>query len=266
MLPETNARVVEAIYCVEVGLRELIVERLSADYGSLWWKTRLPGDVRDAVGKGRQYEKRVKWTQSVSHHPLYYIDFPDLLKVIVRADNWQDVFQPFFARKEVLVGTLTELEPIRNKVSHNRKATEADCRIAEAAYEKIATGIGKERFATLISRCTTASAIVSDVRDLREEACVSLDCCLRYHQLSGLPRWEAASTAWWFDDDYLCLSVAPVAEYFQRLVAYSQLPRHRGTGQVIESWVSSNDMDKMARSALEVLDRLIQNEGEWHGG
>ena len=146
VIPEENRAIYALLYSIEVGLREFVIEALEAKCGSQWWKERLPGDVLQSYKDGLIYERSIKWVHLVPHHPLYYIDFPDLKKIVQRADNWRDVFQSVFGREEVLVGTLTELEPIRNKVAHNRKVTEADVQVTQAAYDKIVAGIGRERF------------------------------------------------------------------------------------------------------------------------
>ena len=91
-VPEENLAIYKLLLIIEVGLREFLIEALEASCGSDWWKKRLPGDVLAAYRNGCRYERRIRWCQLVPHHPIYYVDFPDLKKVIQRSDNWKDVF------------------------------------------------------------------------------------------------------------------------------------------------------------------------------
>ena len=55
-------------------------------------------------------------------YPLIcYVDFTDYGKIILRKDNWRDVFEKIFKDKTILQAKLRELEPIRNDIAHNRK-------------------------------------------------------------------------------------------------------------------------------------------------
>src|SRR5258708_7569436 len=135
-IPQDNILVARHLYCIEVALRELIIESLHSLAGTRWYKQRLPEVVWKESLKKLADERKSKWTQVVNHHPLYYTNFAELKVIIERHDNWRDVFQGFFESREVFVGTLAELDPIRNKVAHNRRATNADVQIAKAASEK----------------------------------------------------------------------------------------------------------------------------------
>lgn len=256
-LPAENVSIYGILYRIEVGLRELIIEALESKCGPRWWKQRLPGDVLGAFREGRRYEHGVTWSELVPHHPLYYVSFPDLRKVIERRDNWRDVFKPVFANKEVFVGTLKSLEPIRNKIAHNRKATQADLRIAEAAHSELSSAIGHENFRRLVSRCTKADDIAESLRRLRAEAELGLELCSQFEELGELETWNEVRGEWWFDPDYLGHETAAITEYFERLNTYRQLPRVRGSGHIIEDWVKGASLDhRFDAAAREFLAML----------
>jgi hypothetical protein len=114
-VPEENLKTYKILYCVEVGIREFIIENLESRGGTNCWKQRLPPDVLKTFRDGIKYERRIKWSNLVPHHPLYYVEFPDLKKIIERADNWRNVFDTVLKSKDVFISTLTELEPIRSR-------------------------------------------------------------------------------------------------------------------------------------------------------
>src|SRR5690242_15851284 len=121
--PEENGRCYSLMYAIENGIRELIIEELSNLEGPLWYKHRLPGDILTKYREAVRLQRQVVWTKMVPHHPLYYLDFPDLKKIIEREDNWKDSFSAIFTRKELISATLSEIEPTRNSLAHNRKLT-----------------------------------------------------------------------------------------------------------------------------------------------
>ena len=109
LVPDGNIRAYAYIYAIEVGLRELIVDSFRTLEGYSWYKRRLAPDILQKYRDGRTKEKATPWTQFVHHDPLYYIDFPDLIKVMDTGTNWRDVFQDMFGTKDVFLGGLKSL-------------------------------------------------------------------------------------------------------------------------------------------------------------
>jgi hypothetical protein len=258
-VPDENVIIYRLLYDIEVGLREFIIEALESKCGSRWWKERLPSDVLTNFREGRKCERNITWCRLIPHHPMHYTDFPDLRKVIERRDNWKDVFQPILKRKEILTSTLSELEPIRNTVAHNRKATEEDLHIVKAAYQKITTAIGEERFLRLVSKSTTAEDLPQIVLQLRMEAESAFRYCTACKPLVGLEVWKRTQASWWFDAEYLGHRLSAIKECFDTLVAYSQLPRSRGCGYKIEEWVKSKDIEEKYIQAMQEFSELLDN-------
>jgi len=262
-VPQDNVSTYKLLFVIEVGLRELIVETLTAKCGPYWYKERLPGDILEAYREARNQERRTKWLQLVPHHPIYYMDFPHLRVVIERSDNWEDVFKQLFQRKDLFVASLNELEPIRNRVAHNRKVSTEDLRIAEAAYTKICAAVGEKRFLTLACRCTSAHDIPDSLSLLRQEADAALQCCNACKPLETLTVWDGVGRAWWFDDDYLGCQVGAIKSYFEILRAYQRLARHKGSGHKIEAWLHGSGIELAHRSAMQEFSSLAT---EYEGG
>lgn len=256
-VPDENLAIYKLLYCIEVGIREFIIESLEAACGPLWWKHRLPPDVLAVYRNALEYERNIKWCQLISHHPIYYIEFPHLKKVIERADNWRDVFKPVFGRKEIFISKLSELEPIRNKIAHNRKATKENLDIVQRAYQAVANAIGEKRFDNLVSRCTLAEDLPSILSRLQTESERSFKSCKECKPLKRLEFWENAQSKWWFEETYLGCKLDAIKEYFLSLIAYSKLPRYRGCGYKIETWVRSNGLETKYIRANEEFSKLF---------
>jgi hypothetical protein len=256
-LPEENVRSFKLMYAIENGIRELIIELLSKLDGPLWYKRRLPGDVLAKYREGIELQRQTKWLNLIPHHPIYYVDFPDLRKIIERQDNWKDAFSTIFARKDLLSATLSELEPARNALAHNRKLAEQDLILLEAASAKLASALGAERFRRLVSITSTACAIRETLTNLRSALEAHLDLCVNCQELKSMEVWDQVRQQWWFDETYLGQSTDPLEKCFELLIQYSQLPRHRGCGHIVESWVKDSKLSVVASSALESLQKLI---------
>lgn len=261
LVPKENARIYSLLFNLETVLRELIIQTLDEIAGPRWYKTRLPGDIKDKYINGLKYEKSIKWSRLVPHHPIYYTDFPDLKKVIEKEDNWKDAFSKIFGRKELLVATLSEVEFIRNKIAHNRICTPNDLDIFVAAHSKIIEAVGETRSQKLIERLTTVEGLYSYLRKLSTEASNSLQSCLRFEKLFGLPVWGEMSSAWWFDDSYLGSPIDGVRDYFNLLEEYGKLERGRGQGYIIEKWVGDSHLSEKFEIANNELYTILVQEG-----
>lgn len=111
----------ETLQRLENALREFIYRELSKITPN-WWIQRVPSDVRQlAEGRKAGNESLWPWHQEKDLPLIYYVDFPDYIKIITRKDNWKDVFAPIFRDKEAISTKLRELEPIRNDIAHSRE-------------------------------------------------------------------------------------------------------------------------------------------------
>jgi hypothetical protein len=262
-IPESNIKIFTYLYSIETAIREIILEKLANIYGHSWYKRALPGgEILTKYKNARVYEKLTPWVQYVPHNPIYYLDFPDLTTIIERNDNWNAVFKDIFYRKDFIVTTLRELEPIRNKVAHNRKAATKDLEIVIGAYRKISAAIGEAYMTELIMRCTSAEDLPKNLAELQKEAYSALTACINYRPLTSLNRWKSVSKEWWFNSDYLNNDITPVEVYFGTLERYDALPRPRGSGYQIEHWVKEEAIQAKYANAVGTLETTLKEFGK----
>jgi hypothetical protein len=258
LMPGSNLRAYCCLYVIETGLRELIIEELSARGGASWHKRHLPGDLLKKLREGRAYERNTPWTDNVPHHPIYYVDFPDLVKTIVRSDNWDGVFDRIFKRKDLLESHFRMLEPIRNKVAHHRKLSSKDSVVLEECYAFLLGLVGETRFQRLAATASCAQDIYTQLADFQREGVKCIETCRECAALGELDRSSVVSSSWWFDADYLGHDVRPIEDYFTKLVAYRSLPRHMGCGVAIREWLNACGMEARFASANSVFEALLR--------
>ncbi len=121
--PSTNTKAYANLKRPEDLLRSQIQARLGS-VSPNWWVKCVPSDVRQrAEERKSRYESPWPWHTGPAHHPIYYVDFSDYVKIIVRSDNWESTFKHLFQDKQIISAKLRELEPIRNSISHSRDIT-----------------------------------------------------------------------------------------------------------------------------------------------
>jgi hypothetical protein len=261
IIPQQNIDAYKFLFAIETGLRELIIEKLSSKAGIKWYKSRLPGDVLGKYKDAIKFEKSISWISLIPHHPIYYIDFPDLRKVIEKSDNWKDCFEPIFIRKDNISGTLTDIEMIRNKIAHNRVISDNDLLILQSSYNKIINAIGDESFLKSASKCTMAFDIIKILKKLREESYFIYSQIQEYALLTETVEWPKIKESWWFDESYLGSNINYIEVFFENVKEYKNFPRVRGEGYKLENWLKHNQIDEKFKLAIEQLDILI-TEGE----
>jgi Swt1-like HEPN len=257
--PETNLELFRYIFSIENVLRELIIERLTLACGPLWYKRRMPGDVLEQCRKGLAYERSTKWTVLVLHHPIYYVDFPSLKKILLREDNWTEAFAEVFGRRDMLEAMLGELEPVRNRVAHNRRTTDQDVAIARSVLGKLVSAVTAERFSALLAKAATCPDVYGQLSSLRDEMEDSRQRCERCDSASTLQIWNDLQSEWWFDDTYLGLDLGKVREYFGLMKNYGDLPRVRGAGHNIERWVKDSGLAEAHALASRIMSSLLES-------
>ena len=255
--PETNLQAYRILYSLENALRELIIERLEVVHGPRWYKCRLPGDIFQSYKTGRQIERAIRWSALIPHHPIYYVDFPSLKKVIERKDNWKDSFEQIFQRKDIFLGQLSAVEPIRNKVAHNRFVDTGEVNNLRAVYDFLAKAVGEAAFAALATRSTIEPNLISRFSDLKFEGVCAIKQCRHANPLDPLPTWRSAFSAWWFDESFIGHDLSIVTEYFRALEDYGRLPRFRGSGHTIEKWVDANNLNTLFTRSNKLLKELV---------
>lgn len=260
-IPENNILAYELLYKLEVGIREFLIDTFGRE-DQKWWKQRLPSDVLDKLKEGREKERKIKWVELLPHHPLYYIDFPDLKKIIEIKDNWHDAFQAFFGDKDVFCGGLRELEPIRNKIAHSRRISENEVHMLKGNIAKFESAIGKERWEKLVIAQTIEQSISEKIISLRELSLSTYQKIIECSPVEDLGAWTALIQEWWFDDNYLCQDIVPIEKLHTFASDYMRLPRHRGSGHIIENWVRQNLPQGLFADVVKTFSLLLAQKGD----
>jgi len=251
-----NVEAYAYLFAIEVGLRELIIERLNHLDGRNWYKARLPSDVLKDYKDGVRKERATPITQFVHHDPIYYVDFPALSKVMNTGQNWRDAFQELFGTKEIFLGSLKSLESTRNKVAHNRKITGGDLALVHEVFRQIESVLGREKLCILVARCSNADGALERLKALQIEARRCVELCLSCAALPERSVWQEVESSPWLGMLTVNVEFDKVISYFELLACYASLPSSM-YGYQIEQWAYENRIDDMFRRADQVLARMI---------
>jgi hypothetical protein len=257
IIPQTNREIFELLFYIEVGLREFIILISTEEFGSNWYE-KLPGAALQKYKDGMSKEKNEKWTTNIPHHFIYYIDFPHLAEIL-RNKSWKSCLKNYFSvkNKEVIISSLSSIEPIRNKIAHNRKASKTDFEIVNSAFAIISTSIGKDLFYKLSEKITVAEDIEVKLLKLIKEIEQSYHFCTKFQIIEKLKYWDLIRNEWWFNDDYLGLELTTIKDYFFKIEEYMRLPRLRGEGYKVERWVNSCNLNEIYPQALNTIKSLL---------
>jgi hypothetical protein len=140
-LARTNAAH-DRLQRLERLLRKFIDEEMTRAFGTDWPKRRLPNGLYDQW----QEKKRKAEQAGAEDRPLVeYADFTDYVPVICRADNWREVFGPFFTRPESVRESFQRLHPIRLDTMHARLITQDDELLLHVEVKRLVKVIIKRR-------------------------------------------------------------------------------------------------------------------------
>jgi hypothetical protein len=255
LVPQRNLEAYALLFEIENSLRELMLQSLSQVAGERWYKERLPEDVLAKYREGSNYERRAKWAESrVRYHPAYYLDFTDLKKVMEKKENWSDVFAPVFSRKDILSGILSAVEVVRNKVAHNRTLTGTELELVRTARETIRNSVGGGRFAELVEASTRFPDVHGGLVRLLELLAMARECCRAAKAVPLADELRDFGNTWWLDSDCLGIEVCGIRKLLATLDEYDKLPKGRGTGHVIESWMTRRLLDQQFQTCIQTIE------------
>ena len=135
---ERTNRAQDLLLRFETHVREFISERME-EIGQNWIWQRIPGSMR------AQWEekKRRDSNQSNQDSPLIaYADFTDYVDIICQNDNWSDLFESTFVRKQSIQESFVRLFPIRLAAMHARIITQDDELYLHVETRRILKAIG----------------------------------------------------------------------------------------------------------------------------
>jgi len=237
--PISNVQAFKLLFSMENVLREFIIEQLGQQCGPKWHKTRLPADIYQKYVESKQYELRVKWVALVPHHPIYYVDFADLRKIIEQKNNWNELFQMIFRQKNIVSDSLFSIEPIRNTVAHNRLLSPSDLLQLHGCQQRLQTLVGVDNFNRLLRGTNCYVSLPAQLDLLLNELLSTYEAIREFHLIVAIPHFEKCLSSWWFDCDYLGKPIDGIEQYHLALLEYMRLPRGWGTGLALERWAKS---------------------------
>ena len=136
---ERNNAAYDRLQRFETHVRMFIDQSMTAAAGKSWIKHRVPGPIRQDWRKKQEKAR----DEGEPERPLIaYADFTDYETIIVRNDNWTDVFEPVFRRKTLVHESFQRLYPIRVCTMHSRLITQDDELYLHAETQRILTAIG----------------------------------------------------------------------------------------------------------------------------
>ena len=214
IVPKNNLIAYEIFYKIEVGLREFMISTFGKD-DPKWWKIRIPSDILLKLRDGREKEKKIKWVELIPHHPIYYIDFPDLKKIIEIDDNWKGAFQNLLGDKDVYCGGLRELEPIRNKIAHNRRMSDNEVYILQANHSKLENAVGKQLWEIVNKVSNYRTEHLRKNSNIKDSTEVIYGLMSECKPIVNLIVWAQISNEWWFDSDYLFNDLSTIVRFYE---------------------------------------------------
>ena len=128
----------EILSNLENSLRKFIEIKLTEIAGESWWKSRVPADIRNICSKRKwNREKTRPWEEAQEWPLIYYADFLDYMKIILRRDNWKEIFRKYFTEEYFVESRFRDLNPIRTDLAHNRPLTEKQIQVLENYSKEI---------------------------------------------------------------------------------------------------------------------------------
>ncbi len=133
----------EVLHRFERGLRDFIDRAMTIKFGPNWPKHRLPGDTYEAW-------KNIAKAAAEAGNPIPRLidcaDFTDYERIIVRNDNFSDLFGPIFLSKQRVQESFNRLFPLRVATMHARTLTKEDLLYLVAETHRILQAIAKSGF------------------------------------------------------------------------------------------------------------------------
>lgn len=257
-LRERNAAAYGLLFEIEVILRELIARSLTSMHGHNWAKRGLPSDVQEKVKQAIKYERSVPWHRAIPHHPLYYVDFPDLKKIIVSNTNWPHSFARIFVQKAATEASLSELELLRNKVAHNRFITEPDLTVVRGAWTKLVGSIPEIELNEAKAAAASRVPIATLLRDVETALGTAMTAMQQGQSITeDLLAPVIHTDSWWFTEDYLGAPLISVDQFSELCREYSTLPRGLGQRHARGQWANQKNAMRIGEDALATIRMLV---------
>ena len=112
------------LFCMfEQRLRQFVANSLFELAGPNWIKHRVPYSMRE---RWNERQEKARNDDRPVYEEVQYSDFMDLHDIIVRNDNWQEVFRVTFRDRDYISVSLRRLHLVRIELAHNRPLSRID--------------------------------------------------------------------------------------------------------------------------------------------
>ncbi|MBR9704990.1 hypothetical protein GOV12_06260 [Candidatus Pacearchaeota archaeon] len=113
----------DSLYLFENNVREFLKIALEENLGEYWWRRGIPAKIRATCAARREEALDEEREADL----LFFADFHDYRKII---ESNKNIFSNYIDTKE-WCNKLSEMEPIRNAIAHNRPVKIAATRVNE---------------------------------------------------------------------------------------------------------------------------------------
>ena len=136
---ELNTRAYRVLFVFETRVRAFIDESVRSAHGDGWIKQRVPGEIHQ---RWRERQREAQDAGAPDQPLIAYADFKDYIQIIERRDNWADIFEAVFRRKEDVQESFARLAPIRICTMHARPISLDDDLLLRTEVRRILKAIG----------------------------------------------------------------------------------------------------------------------------
>ena len=113
------------ITAFENATREFVYSVLEGHYKNEWWAKGVQNGIRTKAEQRKSDEAKVKWHVNRGDAMMSYLDFGDLTKIMLSADNWK-LFEPSVTSQDWVRAIFDDIEKSRNVIMHSGVLDEYD--------------------------------------------------------------------------------------------------------------------------------------------
>jgi hypothetical protein len=103
------------LYVLENIVRKFVTDRFHEQDGDDWFEKRGSADMKTKLAKRKETEAKNGWHTGRNRHPIFYMDFGDLSKLITT--HWM-LFEDLLPSQVWVQSRLEEAERTRNVIAH----------------------------------------------------------------------------------------------------------------------------------------------------
>ncbi len=113
-----------AITAFENSVRDFIEGKMFEEKGENWWDG-LPDKIKNGAKVRLEEEKGIRWLSPRGSSPIYYLDFGDLIRIMIKDDHWP-FFEPHLKEINWATHIFKTLERSRNIIMHGGILADTD--------------------------------------------------------------------------------------------------------------------------------------------